>query len=562
MPSHVISKPLPLAFLVALCVVGPATTLSAQATPAPTTFYVDAVNGSDSADGTTENSAWQTLSRIRRQVLTPGDRVLLRRGGDWATGREQLLIANDSSFNVDAFDPANPTINAPPAPAKYGSAEHPIEINAYGEGENPKVFWLGIHRIPHLTMRNIAVTARVAGTEYPAKVHNNRNILIEDCTITGMLTMDSHNVVLRRVGFCDNAIEHGLYLNHGSRAFLIEDCLFARNKTHGIQTNGANMDNILDRRCRLWDNGKAQYNNPNSHNVTFANNLFFSRDTLNGVNAMGIQDLDSENRFFNNVFICVATIAAQNNKVVPACSVRSMMTLKNNVYFVLRHAFEGGDATTVSDHNAYYAIENPEHLVTYSWGQNFATGWVQRTGNDTHSLFVDPGFVDLDLSKDPDQWDLHLKPTSPLINAGVDVGLPYLGSAPDIGMYEYGEPTPYQLWAGSFGLPTDGTGTAGPDADPDSDGLPNLAEYALGGDPTSGGDTIQPTATTTNDHLQISFRRWRAEVAYVVEVSSDLSTWTPVAYQPVPTGEVQLVVDPSEVAGTERRFMRLRFSLP
>jgi len=47
---------------------------------------------------------------------------------------------------------------------------------------------------------------------------------------------------------------------------------------------------------------------------------------------------------------------------------------------------------------------------------------------------------------------LHLKAGSPLIDKGVDVGLPYVGSAPDLGAYEYGATT-----TGTGGT----TGTAG-----------------------------------------------------------------------------------------------------
>ena len=37
-----------------------------------------------------------------------------------------------------------------------------------------------------------------------------------------------------------------------------------------------------------------------------------------------------------------------------------------------------------------------------------------------------------------DDDGLRLQSGSPAIDAGVDVGLPYSGSAPDIGAYEYG----------------------------------------------------------------------------------------------------------------------------
>lgn len=57
---------------------------------------------------------------------------------------------------------------------------------------------------------------------------------------------------------------------------------------------------------------------------------------------------------------------------------------------------------------------------------------VYPTNNLTDTLSVDPLFVDSLAG------DLRLLTGSPLIDAGIDVGFPYLGTAPDIGAYEYG----------------------------------------------------------------------------------------------------------------------------
>jgi len=47
-----------------------------------------------------------------------------------------------------------------------------------------------------------------------------------------------------------------------------------------------------------------------------------------------------------------------------------------------------------------------------------------------HNLSVDPLFVD------PAGLDWNLQPGSPLIDIGMDVGLPFCGAAPDLGAFE------------------------------------------------------------------------------------------------------------------------------
>jgi hypothetical protein len=55
-----------------------------------------------------------------------------------------------------------------------------------------------------------------------------------------------------------------------------------------------------------------------------------------------------------------------------------------------------------------------------------------QTGVDQNSISADPCFTDADSN------DFTLSANSPCIDAGTDVGLPYAGSAPDIGVYESG----------------------------------------------------------------------------------------------------------------------------
>ena len=77
-----------------------------------TDYYLDPA-GSDASDGTSPETAWQTLEHIKYSGLVqPGDRVLLKRGGLWRG-------------HLDA---------------PSGTKDNPIYYGPYGEGEKPTIY--------------------------------------------------------------------------------------------------------------------------------------------------------------------------------------------------------------------------------------------------------------------------------------------------------------------------------------------------------------------------------------------------------------------------------------
>lgn len=101
-------------------------------------------------------------------------------------------------------------------------------------------------------------------------------------------------------------------------------------------------------------------------------------------------------------------------------------------------------------------------------------------------------------------------------------------------------------------------------ADPDEDGMPNLLEFALGGDPLTGDAAAQlPVVVLMSDgRPALSFRRNRpaTDLTYAVQSSSDLVEWTTVAVNPGSEG--QMVTVPAQPGAFSKRFLRLRVSAP
>ena len=78
-----------------------------------TTYYVSSLDGNDNNNGLSEKDAFYSLQKINDIELKPGDKVLLEAGSVFTNG---FLHVNGS-----------------------GSEEAPIEINKYGEGNNPRI---------------------------------------------------------------------------------------------------------------------------------------------------------------------------------------------------------------------------------------------------------------------------------------------------------------------------------------------------------------------------------------------------------------------------------------
>ena len=114
MKKKVLSLLLSLTMLVsALPAAAPAFAADAGDTAAGTTYYVSTLDGNDNNSGMSEEQAFYSLQKINELTLQPGDKVLLESGSVFTNG--YLHIKGS------------------------GTAEAPIVIDKYGEGNDPVI---------------------------------------------------------------------------------------------------------------------------------------------------------------------------------------------------------------------------------------------------------------------------------------------------------------------------------------------------------------------------------------------------------------------------------------
>lgn len=194
-------------------------------------FYVDGASGSNSNDGRSPDSAWQTLAKVNGETFQPGDRVLFA-GGQTFTG--QLAIG----------------ANMP------GRASKPIIVGSYGTGK--------------------ATITRSSGTV--VEIANQGGLIIQDLIVTstgtswaGLLAYNDlvgnvrkERLVLRRIE-ATGSTTAGIMVGGNNNAsgwagLLIENCQSHDLAGSGIETYGNNgeraISDVVVRGCTAYNCGR------------------------------------------------------------------------------------------------------------------------------------------------------------------------------------------------------------------------------------------------------------------------------------------------------------------
>jgi hypothetical protein len=107
----------------------------------PRSYYVDCTAGNDGNSGLGQSQAWRSLAAANRARLSPGDRLLLKRGCTW-----------EGPLNL----------------SWRGTESQPITVDAYGSGYRPIIQNAQYNVViggSHLVVQNLATRGRAEGTD-------------------------------------------------------------------------------------------------------------------------------------------------------------------------------------------------------------------------------------------------------------------------------------------------------------------------------------------------------------------------------------------------------------
>lgn len=317
-------------------------------------------------------------------------------------------------------------------------------------------------------------------------------------TTYGYSTWIHNNTIGRAVQ--GTKVEGAIILEWRCESAIIEDNII-RNVTYGISfnTRGAAL-NGDDRENQPGGNVPGGYSY--IVDTVIRNNLFHNiyngSGTGNrfavGIISEGVINLDPQAnnlQIYNNTIVADGTdpisvgldFTSQTNGDVEGLYIR------NNIFQDLTGPFIMGDATNTNI-NTCFITHNDVYQCGNSNNPSFPAGNPTAYTNN-NNVSVIPEFVG--------GGDYTLQATSDLIDAGVDVGIAYVGAAPDIGYAEFGAGGNINPVANAGSdqviyLPTDFVTMSGSASDADGTIVSNVWSYVSG----PGGSTITtPTSYTT-----------------------------------------------------------------
>ncbi len=379
------------------------------------TYFV-AVTGSDSAAGTIDNP-FRTLPKAVT-VSIAGDTIYVR-GGTYSIATTITISKSGTSlayFHLYAYPGERPLLDF--SPMAISSSNRGIKLNGS--------FW------------------HVKGFD------------IHKAGDNGMFVGGSNNII-EFCSFFENS-DTGLQLGSGASNNEVINCDSFDNVDPG-QGNADGFAPKLDvgtgnyfYGCRSWQNSDDGWDGymrgANNVSTTLENcwtfkNGYLKDGTPSTGNGNGFKMGGSDLRDLEHNMTLIHCLAFDNRvKGFDQNNNKGSMTLlngsayRNGTNYSISQALDSGKVLTVINclaYGAYGSIGSFAIQQTNSWMPGFSVGASDFVSLDTSGV-RGPRKPDGSL---PDVQFLHLAEGSDLIDTGTDIGLPYEGTAPDLGCFEF-----------------------------------------------------------------------------------------------------------------------------
>lgn len=393
------------------------------------TYYL-APNGNDSNSGTI-SSPWFTLNKAWT-VLKAGDTVYLR-GGTYAFNTQQRLTGKNGSsgslINVLAYPNENPVLTKSASYTTNGGIHFSgnyfywkgIEIAGYTQISSGLCDGLRVENSSYNTFENLRVHGNGNGMQIANlgyDLHSTGNLVL-NCDFyenQDPLTADKY-------GNADGlAIE---WITHPEDVNTIRGCRFWWNTDDGLDLYH-NEGTVIVENCQSFYNGYI----PGTFTTAGDGNGFKLGDGITdqrtAVKRIVKKCISVKNRMNGFTPNALYGIIELDNCTAYGNGNIGIHISDFNLAHVAKNCLSFGNTTNLG-------LSTTGSYVTNSWQNSIAFSTADFKNLDTNLLLASR-LADGSL---PENDYLRLISSSKLIDKGTNIGLPYVGNAPDIGSFEF-----------------------------------------------------------------------------------------------------------------------------
>jgi len=335
--------------------------------------------------------------------------------------------------------------------------EKPI-INYSDQTFTKQMFGMYLHNINYIHFKGIRITSIAQTNDYT--IHYGI-ILYNDVSNCIFEQMETDHIGGWGVVLADNC-NNNLFLNcdshHNADPYSSDSYGGSDGFETGSHTPGRTSTNNTFRGCRSWSNSDDGWDLRQADGVYYIencwsfNNGFIPDTTTEGGNGVGFKLGGKTDPGTNSILRTISNSLAFGNRgsgfdPEPDDANKVLGVVMYNC-MAYNNAREWGDGFSVGGYNNPTTIKNCIDYNNYDHAPDLNSANVIHDHNsfdlpvtvsDADFLSVNSAGADGPRNADgslPNLKFLHLKSTSGLIDAGVNVGLPYNGKAPDLGAFE------------------------------------------------------------------------------------------------------------------------------
>ncbi|NNN20388.1 MAG: right-handed parallel beta-helix repeat-containing protein [Acidimicrobiales bacterium] len=232
------------------------------------TFFVNAVTGSDSANGLSHSKAWKSLAKVNATTFAPGDSILFAKGDTWIG---QLHPLGSGKFN------------SPILISSYGNGVAPV-INGASLPKGAAVF---LENQQYWTISNIDVINNSDSANFGTlKVPGNarEGILVEDSGGGELQDITISGDSVSNVNGCFGCQTTDSHLNGG----IVIEATGARDSFNGVKVVGNNVNRVSRSGIVFWDQSYYSTNMLEVDQPDLSTNVSISKNSVSDVAGDGI----------------------------------------------------------------------------------------------------------------------------------------------------------------------------------------------------------------------------------------------------------------------------------